>query len=89
MGSNIKNRIALDFFLIISIAIFPWWFSLLLISFGFFFFNFFYEALLFGIMIDSLYTAASKIFFGVPFATLVIIFILFLFVDWFKKELRL
>ena len=88
MGPNLKTRIILDILIIFSIALLPWWFTTILIVGGIFLFESFYEAFLFGFMIDSLYGISKELFFGKSFTYLLIIFILFVIISWFKNRLR-
>ncbi|AKM84125.1 TPA: hypothetical protein DCZ46_00235 [Candidatus Campbellbacteria bacterium] len=90
MGSNIKIRIIIDFLIVIFIAMaFPWWLSLGLVFLGIFLYRNFYEAFLFAFVMDSVYSVTKNLFFGRMFVYIVIVFVLFLFVRWFKERLRL
>ncbi|MBU1557917.1 hypothetical protein KKC45_03065 [Patescibacteria group bacterium] len=88
MGSNIKIRIILDIFIVISIAIFPWWFTTLLAIVGLFKVDFFFEAFVFAVIMDSLYYVPREIFFERPYVSLLVVTILFFFIKGFKKRLR-
>lgn len=50
------RRVIFDIGLFISIFIFPWWFSVLLILIGIFTFSNFYEFIVVGVIIFSLYS---------------------------------
>ncbi|OGD70393.1 hypothetical protein A3I18_02705 [Candidatus Campbellbacteria bacterium RIFCSPLOWO2_02_FULL_35_11] len=89
MGSNIKIRIILNLLIFVSIAIAPWWFSLFLMFLGIGFSFNFYESFLFAFVLDSLYSAPMNIFHGKVFVHLIIIFVVFAFVHWFKRRLRI
>ena len=49
------NRVIFDVILFISVFIFPWWVSFLLLIIGIFIFNNFYEFLITSVVIYSLY----------------------------------
>lgn len=89
MGQNLKTRIILDILIIFSIALLPWWFTTILIVVGIFLFELFYEALLFGLIIDSLSGIPRELFFGKSFIYLLIIIILFVIINWLKNRLRI
>ncbi len=89
MGSGIKIRIILDVLIVVFIATaFSWWLSLGLVFFGIFLYRNFYEAFLFAFVMDSVYSVTRDLFFGKMFVYVVIIFVLFIFVRWFKERLR-
>ncbi|TSD03054.1 MAG: hypothetical protein Athens071416_314 [Parcubacteria group bacterium Athens0714_16] len=72
-------RFLADIILFLSIFIFPWWVSLLLILFCIFVFNNFYEALFFAFFIDSAYSlslfSSVNFYFGVSiFVSIVFVF---------------
>ncbi|OGD66728.1 hypothetical protein A2442_01200 [Candidatus Campbellbacteria bacterium RIFOXYC2_FULL_35_25] len=89
MGTNIKNRIILDIFIIFSIITLPWWFSAILILFGIFVFKFFYEFILFGLLADSLYSVPREFFTSFQFISLLLFLFLFVPLDWLKERLRI
>ncbi len=82
-------RIILDIFILVSIAIFPWWLTAILIIAGIFIFDNFYESFLFAVIIDSLYGIPRELFFEIPFVTLLGVATLFFFIRGFKKRLRI
>lgn len=88
MGSNLKIRIILNILIMVAIAVFPWWFSVALIIFGIFTFKSFYEAIFFGMVIDSVYGVHKNLFFGYNFVFILLFLILITFVEWMKKRLR-
>ena len=88
MGSNTKIRIIFDILAVLSIAIFPWWFTVVLVAVGFFLFRSFYEGFLFAVIVDSLYGAPRELFFGVSSVSFLFVFVLFMVVRSFKKRLR-
>lgn len=89
MGSNLKIRIILDAAIVLSIAIFPWWLTFFLIALGLLIFSKFYEAFLFGFILDSLYFVPREIFWNIPFISFLIVIISFLLINWIKRRLRL
>jgi len=84
-----KSRITLGALIILSIAIFPWWFTAILIIAGIFIFNNFYESFLFAVMIDSIYSIPRELFFNASFTSLLVVAILFFSIRGFKKSLRI
>ncbi|MBU4479962.1 hypothetical protein KKG48_00775 [Patescibacteria group bacterium] len=89
MGTDIKTRIILDIFILFSIAVFPWWFSLILIIVGIFKFNDFYEAFVFGIIMDSFFGVQRKFFMNFECISFLFVLISFFFVTQIKKRLRI
>ena len=89
MGSNIKTRLILDIFIILSLMLMPWWFTSILIAIGIFVFGLFYEALVFGLIMDSLYGVPKELFFEIPFVSFVSFFVLLVCINWFKNKLRI
>lgn len=57
-------RIIADIAVLISIFIFPWWFSLLLLIICIFLLNNFYEALFFALLLDGFYGVPRIAFHG-------------------------
>jgi hypothetical protein len=90
MGSNIKIRIIIDALIVVFTAIaLPWWLPLGLVFLGIFLYRNFYEAFLFAFMMDSIYSVTRNMFFGKTFVYVIIVFVLFIFVRWFKERLRI
>lgn len=89
MGSSLKIRIILDILIASSIVMFPWWTSIILVVFGIFMFNSFYEALFFGLVMDSLYGVGRNLFFNLPFIYFLLSFLLIVIISWFKRKLRI
>lgn len=77
------KRLVIDFVLLISIFIFPWWISLFLMLIGIFVFNNYYEFIGAAMIMNSLYSVegnrliSSPIFFTALF---ILIYILIQFV---------
>ncbi len=89
MGPNFKIRIIIDIFIILSIVVCPWWLTFLLIILGLFLFNKFYEAFLFGLILDSLYGISREIFLEKDYISILIVIVLFFLINWLKKRLRI
>lgn len=89
MGPNFKIRIIIDIFIILSIVTCPWWLTFLLVILGLFLFNKFYEAFLFGLILDSLYGISREVFLGKNYISILIVVVLFFLVNWLKKRLRI
>jgi hypothetical protein len=53
------KRLIGDVILLISVLVFPWWVSILLLLIGIFIFNNFYEFIVFNVIINSLYVIPS------------------------------
>jgi hypothetical protein len=66
----IIKRVIFDIVLFVSVLIFPWWISIFMLFVGIFIFDRYYEFILFGLIIFSLYSIptpriiSSPIFFS-------------------------
>ncbi|HEY4510241.1 MAG TPA: hypothetical protein VJJ73_00195 [Candidatus Paceibacterota bacterium] len=87
-SSSLGARIVGDVILFIAIVAFPWWLSFIFAAAGAFFFRDYYEMLIAGLAIDSLYNAVGPdrgfvYVFSITFA------ILFVIVFFLKQRLLL
>jgi len=57
--SFFSKRVVFSIFLFLSIFVFPWWVTIAFSIFGIFLFGYFYEALIVGVFIDTLYGGTS------------------------------
>jgi hypothetical protein len=73
------KRVIFDIILFISVFIFPWWISILLVFVGIFMFNNFYEFIIASVIVYSLYAIegdrliSSPIFYSLIIITLYIV----------------
>lgn len=84
MKKNLSKRVLFSVFLFLSVFFFPWWFTIALSVFGIFFFKSFYEALIVGVFMDTLYGGISGKFLS-EHATTLALSVLFL-VSFVIKE---
>jgi len=82
-----KARIISDILLIICSFVLPWWFVLFAVLILSFVFDNFYEAMVFGIILDSLY-GSSFIFENIPLVVTSIFTLFIIGVEQFKKQLN-
>ncbi len=81
-------RIIVDCILIISAFFFPWWIPMLAGLIAVFYFNSYYEIVVLGVIIDSLYNASVPRFYNIQFVlTLTSILVVFC-VGALKERLR-
>ncbi|HMO78778.1 MAG TPA: hypothetical protein PJ997_00800 [Candidatus Paceibacterota bacterium] len=80
------KRIIFGIFAILGAFLFPWWLAIIISFFGILYFDNFYEIILVGIILDSLY---GKIFtaFGFGFWITASMFFVFYIVSEMKKSL--
>lgn len=80
-----KKDIYIRIGILLSVFMLPWWFVLILVCAGLFYFENFYEILFIGLFFDILYHSAHTVF-GLYGFTLIAC-ILFLIVKQIKKRL--
>lgn len=79
------ERVIFDFILLVSIFIFPWWISFFVVLLGIFLFDNFYEFIISGVIIYSIYSTkegqliSSRVFFS--FAIIILYMIIQLIRD--------
>lgn len=78
-------RIILALLLFTSLIIFPWWVSFLLSFIGLWYFDGFYEFLILGFFIDSLYSPSDGLY---KFIFLVLSLIIFILAVFVKDRIR-
>lgn len=61
---TLAHRIICDVIFFLLIFVSPWWQSVVLVAAGIFVFRNFYEALLFGVLLDSFHGVTGATFFG-------------------------
>jgi hypothetical protein len=83
-----RKRILIDILLLISVFIFPWWIVLLAAVFCVFAFKSFYEIVILGLVIDSLYNAPVARWHGVEVITTLIALALLAIISFTKTKLR-
>lgn len=83
------KRVIFDIVLFVSVFVFPWWISAILLFIGIFIFNNFYEFVIFSAIIFSLYSVSdgrlisSSIFFSG------VIIILYFIIQYFRENIIL
>lgn len=85
---SILFRIAADIVIFISIFTTPWWFSVLLICIVIFWFEFFYESLLFSFFLDGFHGIPGMTFFGINTFFTTVIGVVFLVSIFLKTRLK-
>jgi hypothetical protein len=83
------KRILIDILLVLSAFIFPWWLALLGAALAVFYFSGYYEILILGIIMDSLYNAPIARFHHVEFVVTLLALFLFVIAEVLKRRLRL
>jgi hypothetical protein len=83
------KRVIFDIFLLISLYIFPWWISILLLFIGIFVFDNFYEFIVSNIIMYSMYaTKSDRIISSSVFFPLIII-ISYILIQFIKSNIIL
>ncbi len=82
------SRILIDIFIFLSILFFPWWITVILVIWGVFLFDNFYEALLAGLLIDLLYGTRTEEFFGIWFVFFIIFLSIYFLAGKLKENIR-
>ena len=77
-----------DLIFFLSPLIFPWWFSLFLAFGGLWYFKFFVEAILVGLVVDSLYGIRLEILKDFYFVYTTLMMLVFVVVESLKTILR-
>lgn len=78
-------RIGIDCLLLISAFFFPWWVTMLGAVVATFYFRSYYEIVVLGLIIDSLYNASVPRFYGIQYV-LTFAAIFFVFISHIIKE---
>lgn len=82
------KRALFDITLFLTILFAPWWLALLIAIYGVFYFTFYYEVLVFGVLYDVLYGTMDSGIFGFGITGFLVSFVLFIFINRLKRELR-
>jgi len=80
-------RFLIDLLLLLSIFIIPWWACVFLSIFLIYFFKNYYEAIAIAFLIDFLHSAQTEAFFGFQFVVSLLVLILFIAMQYMKKEM--
>ena len=83
-----RLRIATDIFLVLMMFMAPWWITMLLAVVGLFVFRNFFEIIIIGIMLDSLYNASVARYYNVQFLMTYMAIVLFVATSFIKPRLR-
>ena len=81
-------RIIVDLILLLAIFIMPWWLSLLLIIAAIFYFNTFYESVIFAILLDGFYGIPGLTFYGINAFFTTVIGVIFILLIFLKPRLK-
>jgi hypothetical protein len=82
------KRILVDIFLFLAIFIFPWWLVVVFGVLALLAFSSFYEIVILGIVIDSLYNAAITRYHHIEFVVTIGAIFLFIVVEVLKRHLK-
>lgn len=83
-----SKRILFDGLFVLTLFYAPWWAVLFMAMFGVYYFNLFYEVMVFGVIYDILYGVTGDGIFGYGTTGFIFALTIFFFIDHFKKELR-
>lgn len=82
------QRILADLAICIALLVFPWWVGFVLACIAFFLFEDFYEVILFGLIIDSLYQISIARYFHFELFFTAFAIVLFIAGFYIKKKLK-
>lgn len=83
------KRIIFDIVMFISVFVFPWWISVLLLLFGIFVFKNFFEFILATVIIYSLYSIPGSGLIASPIFFSLFIIILYIAIQFLKNNIIL
>jgi len=83
------KRVIFDIILFISVFIFPWWISAILLLGGIFLFNKFYEFIIASVIIFALYSVPGVRWISSPVIFSLFIIIFYIMVEYFKNRIIL
>lgn len=83
------KRVIFDVVLFISVFVFPWWISVLLLFVGIFIFNNFYEFIIASVIIYSLYAIPGDRIISSPVFFSSVLIILYLIIEYIKNNIIL
>lgn len=83
------KRVIFDSILLISVFVFPWWISALLVFVGIFVFNNFYEFIVAGVIIYSLFSVPGVKFIYSPIFFSSAIIILYIIIQLIRNNIIL
>lgn len=86
-NKSVFLRILIDVFLLVSAFFLPWWTIFILGTFFLFYFKHFFEFLIMGFLIDSIFAVPSTFYFHFQFIVSFFSFALFFFSMELKKGL--
>jgi hypothetical protein len=82
------KRILFNILIFFSIYMLPWWLILAFLTFCIFYFNSFYEALLYAFLIDLTYGVKAVGILNFEYIFFVYILIIFILIEVLKKRLK-
>ncbi len=82
------RRLIFDIILVSTIFFLPWWVSVMLGVIAAFIFHDFYELVVVGVIIDSLYNASIPRFYHFQFVVSVSLVVIFILIQYIKPKLR-
>ena len=81
-------RIFINIIILISVLYLPWWVTTTAVFTGFLIFKNFYEGIIAGFLLDTLYGAKISQFFGIWFVFTAVYFVGYVIIRRVKKNLR-
>jgi len=85
----IRYRLAADFFLLVSIVVFPYWITLLVGAVFLFYFRDFYEYIVAALIMDLLYGGGTIRVLNIPFILSFVSVVLYVSVTLLKRRIIL
>jgi len=81
-------RVIYNILILISVFYVPFWIFLILLLIGLLIYRNFFEAIFWTILADNLFSLSRDIFFNFQYIYTLIILIMFLIINFFKKKIR-
>lgn len=85
---GISTRIIADFVIFFLIFIAPWWLTLFLVCVGVFFFEHFFESILFALLMDGFHGQEGMTFFKINALFTIIVSVVFIVSIFLKTRLK-
>lgn len=82
------SRVLSNFLLLLAVLYLPFWAFVILIAVFVFLFQNFYEAVFWALFVDFLHGSQTDLFFGFRFISTLLVIIILMFAELFKKRLR-
>ncbi len=85
---RIGTRIISDLIIFVLIFVAPWWLTLFLLCVGLFYFEYFFESILFALLMDGFHGQPGVTFWGINALCTSIVSVVFLLSIFLKARLR-